>query len=201
MGEVELTFMFAEHEVSAAVVIAEEANDPIFGLDWLGRYRSRWSFAQNIIEIDGRTATLISRHRRSILRRLYAAGCHVISAGHTSNVSVTMAVSSLHQMSDNWAVEAQSTGTEISAARTSMRAEGSRSAVQATNISDSDFVLRHGEFIGEAEQVTMVDNEEKTLKASEEEKVFLGGSGFGRKAYTRIGSGGRLRRCSHPDGN
>ena len=42
------------------------------------------------------------------------------------------------------------------AARTMMRDEGRRSAIQVMNVSDDDFVLRRGEFIGEAEQVTTI---------------------------------------------
>ena len=41
------------------------------------------------------------------------------------------------------------------------------------NVSGSDFVLHNGEFIGEAEQVKMVDNEERTPKAPEETAVLL----------------------------
>ena len=42
------------------MVVAEEVDDLIMGLDWLGRHRCRWSFVQNLIEIDGRTVTLIT---------------------------------------------------------------------------------------------------------------------------------------------
>ena len=69
------------------------------------------------------------------------------------------------------------------------------------NVSDSHSVLRHGEIIDEAQPVTTVDSEERTPKAPEEEAVFLRGSGFGRKAYKRIGAGGELRRHPHPGGN
>ena len=84
-----------------------------------------------------------------------------------------MAISSLRKMPDDWAVEPRSLGTGILAARTLTRDEGRRSALQAMNVRDSDFVLRHGEVIGEAELVTTGDNEEGTPKAPEEEEVFL----------------------------
>ena len=48
--------------------------------------------------------------------------------------------------------------TGILAAKTLTRDKGRRSAVQVMNVGERDFVLRHVEFIGEAEQVSAVDN-------------------------------------------
>ena len=45
-----------------------------------------------------------------------------------------------------------------------MRDEGRRSAVQLINVGEKDFVLWQGEFIGEDEPVTMVDNGERIAK-------------------------------------
>ena len=53
-----------------------------------------------------------------------------------------------------------------------MRDEGRRSTIQVMNVSEEDFVLHRGEFIGEAEQVTVVDNEGEALKPAGGEKVF-----------------------------
>ena len=78
--------MIAGHEVTAAVVVSEEVDDLILGLDWLSIYRCRWSFAQNLIEIDGRTVRLISRPRQSVLKIIYAIENNVIPAEHTINV-------------------------------------------------------------------------------------------------------------------
>ena len=69
LGEVKLTLMFADYEVTAAVVVFEEVDNLILGIDWLARYRCRWSFAQNLIEIDGNVVRLINRPRQSMLRR------------------------------------------------------------------------------------------------------------------------------------
>ena len=43
-----------------------------------------------------------------------------------------------------------------------MRDEGRRSAVQVMNVGERNFVLRQGEYIGEAEQVATVDNAQAT---------------------------------------
>ena len=40
------------------------------------------------------------------------------------------------------------------------------------NVGERDFVLRHGELIGEAEQVTKMDDEETTSRPSVGEDVF-----------------------------
>ena len=86
LGEVELTLKLAYFEATAAVAVSEEVDDLILGIDWLGRHRCRWSFAQNLIEIDGRVVRLINRPRRSQLRRIYAVDNTVIPAGHAMNV-------------------------------------------------------------------------------------------------------------------
>ena len=83
-----------------------------------------------------------------MLRRIYAVESTLIPAGHTVSVPVTMALSSLRQKSDGWAVEPRSLGTGILAAKSLMRDEGRRSAVQVMNVGESDFALRHGEYIG-----------------------------------------------------
>ena len=142
-------------------------DDLILGIDWLGRHRCRWSFAQNLIEIDGRVVKLINRPRRSQLRWIYAVDNTVIPAGHAINVPVTMALSSLRPTSKDWAVEPRSLAMGILAARTLMRDEERRSAVQVMNVGVKDFVLRQGEFIGEAEPVTTVGNGERIAKPSE----------------------------------
>ena len=118
----ELPLKLADFEVTPAVVVFEEVGDLILGIDWLGRHRCHWSFAQNLIEIDGRIVRLINRPRKSQLRRIYAVDNTVIPVGHAINVLVTMALSSLRQTSEDWAVEPRSLGTEVLAARTLMRA-------------------------------------------------------------------------------
>ena len=103
LGEVELTLSMSGQEVTAAVVISEEVDDLILGIDWLGRHGCRWSFAQNLIEIDGKVVRLISRPRQNMPRRVYAVESVVVPAGHATNVPVTMALSSLHQTTGVWA--------------------------------------------------------------------------------------------------
>ena len=58
------------HEVTAAVVVSEEVDDLILGIDWLSRHRCRRSFAQNLIEIDGEMVRLINRPRQNMVRRI-----------------------------------------------------------------------------------------------------------------------------------
>ena len=171
LGEVELTLSMSRQEVTAAVVVSKEVDDLILGIDWLGRHRCRWSFAQNLIEIDEQVVRLISRPRQKMLRRIYAVESVVVQAGHATNVPVTMALSSLRQTTGDWAVEPRSLGIGILAAGTLMRDDGRRSAVHVINVSQEDFVLGQGEFIGEAEQVTAADNEGTAWRPSEGEDV------------------------------
>ena len=110
LGEVELTLSMTGQELTAAVVVSEEVDDLILGIDWLGRHRCRWSFAQNLIEIDGQVVRLISRPRQNMLKRIYAVESVVVQAGHATNVPVTMALSSLLQTTGDWAVEPRSLG-------------------------------------------------------------------------------------------
>ena len=149
-------------EVTAALVVSEEVDDLILEIDWLGRHRCRWLFAQNVIEIDGKVVRLISRPRQNMLRRIYAIESVVFPAGHTTNVPVTMALSSRRQTTGDWAMKPRSLRIGILAARTLMRDGGRRSAVQVMNLSKEDFVLGQGAFTGEAEQVTAADNEGTT---------------------------------------
>ena len=53
-----------------------------------------------------------------------------------------------------------------------MRDEGRRSAVQVINRCESHFVLRQGEYVGEAEQVATIDGEETTTKQPEDEETL-----------------------------
>ena len=53
-----------------------------------------------------------------------------------------------------------------------MRDERRRLAVQVINVGESDFVLRQGEYVGEAEQVATIDGEETTTKQPEDEETF-----------------------------
>ena len=158
LGKAELTVTMSKHEVIAAVVVSEEVEDLILDIDWLGRHRCRWSFAQNLIKIDGKVVRLISRPRQNLLREIYAVESVVVPAGHTTNGPVTMALSSLRSTSGDWAVEPRSLGAGVLAARTLMRDEGRRSAVQVLNVSNEDYVVGRGEFFGEAEQVTAAGN-------------------------------------------
>ena len=163
--------MLADYEVTAAVVVSEEMDDLIMDIDWLGRHRCWWSFAQTLIEIDGEVVMLIIRPRQSVLRRIYAVE-NTVPAGHATNVPVTVALSSLRQTSGDWAVEPRSLGIGILAAPTLMRDEGRRSAVQMINVGESDFILRQGEYVGEAEQVATIDGEETTTKQPEDEETL-----------------------------
>ena len=90
--------MLAGYEVTAAVVVSE-VDDLILGIDWLGCRHCRWSFAQNLIEIDRKVVRLISRPLQSMMRKIYAVENTVVPAGPTINVPVTMASSSHRQTS------------------------------------------------------------------------------------------------------
>ena len=114
---------------------------------------------------------MLSRPRQSVLRRIYAVENIVVAAGHATNVPVTLALSSLRQTSGDWAVEPRSLGIGILAARTLMRDEGRRSAVQVINVGESDFVLRQEEYVGEDEQIASIDGEETTTKQPEDEEA------------------------------
>ena len=171
LGEAELTMTMSGHEVTATVVVSEEVDDLILGIDWLGSHRCRWSFTQNLIEIDGEVVRLINRPRQNMLRRIHAVNSTVIHAGHTTSIPVIMALSTLRQTAGDWAVEPRSLGTGILAARTLMRDEGRRSAIQVMNTSEVDFLRRRGEFIGEAEQVTAVVDEETPSRPTKGEEV------------------------------
>ena len=48
LGEGDLTLTMADYEVTAAVLVFEEVDDLISGIDWLGRHSCRWPFAQNV---------------------------------------------------------------------------------------------------------------------------------------------------------
>ena len=171
LEETELTLTMSGHEVTATVVVSEEVDDLILGIDWLGSHRCRWSFAQNLIEIDGEVVRLISRPRQNMLRRIYAVNSTVIPSGHTTSVLVTMSLSTLRQTAGDWAVEPRSLGTGILAARTLMRDEGRRSAIKVMNMREVDFLLRRGEFIGQAEQVTAAVDEGTPSTPTKGEKV------------------------------
>ena len=41
ISEVELILLLADYEVTAAVVVSEEVDDLILGIDWLDRHRCR----------------------------------------------------------------------------------------------------------------------------------------------------------------
>ena len=53
-----------------------------------------------------------------------------------------------------------------------MRGEGRQSVVQVMIVGDREFALCNGEFVGEAEHVVTVNNEERTPEAPEEENLF-----------------------------
>ena len=103
---------------------------------------------------------------------VYPGETSVLSAGHTTNVQVTMALSSLRQTTGYWAVKPRSVGIGILATRTLMRDEERRLAVQVMNVSKKDFVLGRGEVIVESEQVTASDNEETAWRPPDEDDVF-----------------------------
>ena len=66
-----------------------------------------------------------------------------------------------------------------------MRDEGCRSVVQVMNVGEKDFVLRQGEFIGEAEPVTTMDNGERIAKPPEGAICSLG-RGRSLDAYVQV---------------
>ena len=170
LGEVELALMLADYEVTAAVVVSEEVDDFILGIDWVDSLRCRWSFAKNLIEIDGKVVRLIIRPRRSMLRRIYAVEDTVVPAGH-ANEPVTTALLLLRPTSDNWAMEPWSLGTVILATMTLMRDEGRRSVAQVMNVGETDFVPAR-RVHQRIEQVTTVENEEAASRPPDQEEVF-----------------------------
>ena len=115
---------------------------------------------------------LISRRRQNMLRRIHGVENIVVPARQTTNVPVTIALTSLRQTFGEWALEPRSLGSGILATRTLMQDEGRSLAVQVMNVGEKDFVLHRGNFIDEAEQVTAADDDGAALRQSEGENNF-----------------------------
>ena len=157
----ELTLKLADFEVTAAVVVSEEVDDLILGIDWLGRHHCRWSFDQNLIEIDGRVVRLINRPRRSQVGRIYAVDNTVISAGQcTGDHGLIVAPPDVGGLGRGTAVSGNR-GISRQDPDEVRRASFGRPGDECWR---EDFVLRQGEFIGEAERVRTVDNGERIAK-------------------------------------
>ena len=120
----------------------------MLGLDWLSQYNCRRDFKKNIIEIDGKSVNLCHRPRTGGVRRIYAEQDTSLPAAFVQDVPVRMMLSSLQEMSGDWALEPRQICPGILASRTLMKDTNFKSTLRIINASDKNFIIRRGTLVG-----------------------------------------------------
>mgnify|MGYP003551091138 FL=1 len=66
-----ITLLFSSHSATANVLITEDAEEIMLGIDWLEQHNCIWDFRRNILKIDGNSIVLLSKQNNGLCRRVY----------------------------------------------------------------------------------------------------------------------------------
>jgi len=93
VGAVCLQFRLNGHETQADVLVTEDIEEPMLGIDWLIEHQCYWDFCRSLLYVDGCALKMQGRRVRNLCRRVYVTEEVTLSARHQATCQLGQLVS------------------------------------------------------------------------------------------------------------
>jgi len=167
LGAIHLDFVIDGLPVSASLMVSDEIEELILGIDWLIEHGCQWNFMTATISIHDRDVKLYRRPSKPCVRRVYAAEEYVVPPKHQASVPIRCTWSNLHAPGSDWMIETKAIERGVVAARTLLSRESDVAAIRVLNYSDKPYVVRANRFLGTAQPVKCLKSDVTVGIASE----------------------------------
>jgi predicted aspartyl protease len=167
VGDTTITFSVSGKQFSVRVVVSDIMEDLILGIDWLRKYRCRWDFGKNLIEIDGCAVRLHGRSQQNQLRRIYVAEDTLLPARQQQEVRVIITLPTLREISRNWITEPRTVESGVTTASTLISSNMTLSRIPVVNSTKEERFFQGSQLLS----VAIIDTDIITEAAEEKELV------------------------------
>jgi len=158
LGSLRLGFTVQGIPLCADLLVSDEVEEIMLGVDWLTENHCKWHFVERQVEIKGRMIPLRNRRSLAGVRRVRVAENVCVPPGTQVNVPVKLTRNSLRTPKADWLVESKRWCPGIFSTRTLLPDNAEFIAVRLVNTSSLPFRLAGGQLIGEARTVIFPDS-------------------------------------------
>ena len=149
LGKTRLHFkLHAQVPTYADVLVTEDIEEPMLGIDWLTKHCSRWDFLTGMLYINGVPLKLVARECRNLCRRVYAVQEITLPARHQGNVAARSTSVNLHDTNMNWALESHRLQPGLMVARSLLPGRHHDLVIRLLNTTDKPQVVGAGTCLG-----------------------------------------------------
>jgi len=118
LGDTTLPFVIDGHDFEADVSVSDKVEGFLLGSDWLEKQGAQWDFAHGTVTLGDKCIKVHRRHRTGLCRHIVVTQNCTIPARHEANVPIRMEDDGIPLPPGDWAIEPQSLGPGLMAART-----------------------------------------------------------------------------------
>ena len=149
LGKTRLHFkLHAQVPTYADVLVTEDIEEPMLGIDWLTKHCSRWDFLTGMLYINGVPLKLVARECRNLCRRVYAVQEITLPARHQGNVAARSTSVNLHDTNMNWALESHRLQAGLMVERSLLPGRHHDLVIRLLNTTDKPQVVGAGTCLG-----------------------------------------------------
>jgi predicted aspartyl protease len=157
IGAMTVDFTIEGQPMSADVVVSEDIEELILGIEWLKAHECKWDFGSATASIGNSVFKMHRRPSKACLRCIYVAENCVIPPRHEGVVPVKATWNGLRAPQADWVLETRAMGPRVVTARTLLSENPDRVGIHVVNYSNKPFKFRSDRFVGNAVPVTALE--------------------------------------------
>ena len=147
-GATRLQFLLNGLKTQADVLVTEDVEEPMLGIDWLVEHQCYWDFRRSLLYVDGRPMEMRGRRARNLCRRVYVTEEVRLPPRHQGDVPARSTSVSLRDVGSTWALESRQLRPGVLVARSVMPDRHHDVAVRLLNVTNRPQTVRSGTCVG-----------------------------------------------------
>jgi len=152
------------YTTSAEVLVSEDIEEVMLGIDWLSERRCVWDFGRGELTVEGHSVKLYSGRQPILCRRVYAEKDVILPPRHQVDVVSRATLTDRRDLSSSWAVEARQLRPGVHVARTLLPGQLHGVKVRLINTTTEPKMVRAGTYLGVVDSVKIVSEDTELLE-------------------------------------
>jgi len=164
-GETEIPFVLEEHCMWTPVLISEDVEEIMLGIDWLKEHNCVWNFRTNCLTIDGRYTNTLTRKGHFRCRRVLAQEYSEIPPRSEKEVVARVTLLSGKESPKDVMIDAKRLRPGLYLARTLLSSDQNNVKVRIANTTSKPQSIPSSTCLGQAMPVTVIMENDKNSES------------------------------------
>ena len=159
-GEVDFIFEIEGREVQVHAVVTPDISSLILGTEFMSDHNIQWLYNESKVKLDGKWFQLTSLPNREFVRLIYSSSDVYIPAQRQLIVPVKVPLPTLKPLAPSWSTNSRLIDSGVMSANVLINGTDIDVALPLLNITKSGVSLKSGTFLGYANIVEILDDNE-----------------------------------------